>query len=86
MENVRRSLFGLLVAGCVIGLSQALGFRPATFWLASALFFFGLASPFGLLIWSFVCLETEKNLTRVALAMVFFFMLALCYVIAKLPS
>ena len=86
MKNTRHILFGLLVAGCLVGLTQALGFRPATFWLASALFLIGLVSPFGLLVWSFVCLETEKTLTRVALGMVFIFMLALCYVIAKLPA
>jgi hypothetical protein len=86
MIKTRRTLFALLVAGCLVGLTQALGLRPATFWLSSALFLIGLASPFGLLIWSFVCLETEKALTRVALAMVFAFMLALCYIIAKLPA
>jgi hypothetical protein len=86
MNTTRRTLFGLLVAGCIIGLSQALGLRPGIFWLASALFFIGLVSPFGLLIWSAVCLESEKTLTRVALALVFIFMLALCYIIAKLPA
>ena len=84
--NVRRTLFGILVAGCLIGLAMALGLRPPIYWLSSLLFLIGLVSPFGLLIWSCVCLETEKALTRVALAMVFVFMLALCFVIAKLPA
>jgi hypothetical protein len=86
MIKTRRTLFGLLVLGCIIGLSQALGLRPGAFGVASALFLFGLVAPFGLLIWSAVCLESEKTLTRVALAMVFVFMLALCYIIAKLPA
>ena len=86
MKKTRRILFGLLVVGCLVGVTQALGLRPPVYWLASALFLIGLVSPFGLLIWSFVCLETEKALTRVALGMVFAFMLALCYIIAKLPG
>jgi hypothetical protein len=86
MNNTRRTLFAVLVVGCLIGLTQALGLRPSTFWLSSTLFLIGLVSPFGLLIWSAVVMERDKTLTRVALAMVFFFMLALCIVIARLPS
>jgi hypothetical protein len=86
MKATRRTIFGLLIAGCVIGLTEALGLRPSIYWLNSLLFLLGLVSPFGLLIWSAACLKTETTLTRVALAMVFAFMLALCYVIAKLPG
>jgi hypothetical protein len=86
MINIRRIIFGVLVAGCLIGVIEALGFRPSIYWLSSALFLIGLVSPFGLVIWSAVCLEKERILTRVALAMVFIFMLALCFVIAKLPA
>jgi hypothetical protein len=84
--NVRRIIFALLTAGCVLGLTQALGLRPAAYSLASILFLIGLVSPFGLLIWAAVCLESERTLTRVALAMVFVFMLALCWVIARSPA
>jgi hypothetical protein len=86
MNNLPRTIFAILVVGCLLGLTQALGFRPNTFWLSSALFLIGLVSPFGLLIWSFVVMEREKTLTRVALAMVFVFMVALCIVIARLPA
>jgi hypothetical protein len=86
MPNIRRTSFGLLIACCFCGLLEAVGLRPAAYWLSSVLFLIGLAGPFGLLIWSFVCLENEKTLTRVALGMVFFFMLALCIVIARLPA
>jgi hypothetical protein len=86
MPTTRRIIFGLLVAGCLVGLTEALGFRPSIYWLNSLLFLTGLVSPFGLLAWSMACLKTETTLTRVALGMVFVFMLALCYVIAKLPT
>jgi len=86
METVRRSIFGLLVAGCVVGMLEAFGFRLPVYWIASVQFFFGIVSPFGLAIWSMIFLEKEKLLTRFALAIVMIFMAALLVVIMRAPG
>jgi len=86
MNKARHILFALLVVGCLVGATEAAGLRPPNLMVSSTLFLIGLGAPFGLLVWSFVFLEREKMLTRVALAIVFIFMLALCIVIARAPG
>jgi len=86
MNKIPRTIFAILVLGCLVGATEAAGLRPPNLLASSTLFLIGLAAPFGLLIWAFVLLEKEKILTRVALAIVFFFMLALCIVIARAPG
>ncbi len=86
MNKPRHVIFALLIVGCLIGMVESLGLRPPNLFVSSTLFLIGLGSPFGLLIWSAIFLEQEKILTRVALAIVFIFMLAQCIVIARAPG
>ena len=86
MDIIRRSIFGLFVAGCAVGMLEAFGFHLPIYWIASVQFFFGLISPFGLAIWSMIFLEKEKLLTRIALALIMIFMAALVVVIMRAPG
>jgi hypothetical protein len=86
MNTPRRVIFALLVVGCLTGMVESLGLRPPNLLASSTLFLIGLGAPFGLLIWSFIFLEREKLLTRIALVIIFIFMLAQCIVIARAPG